>query len=295
MNRSIGHMFLALLAFAPLAPLPPMAHAQIQSTISCPAGHGFWDTLSVMVLDPGLNANYHLEGTLQGGGTSYSYVTWDQAAKKVYYVKDKPGFPWDINLYDSNYVYQWITENVWTDPNTFKKFNNGSGSPTADYSMRWAARCAAPGGENSSFWNPGKGAQPYSTRSEIHSSCSSFTESDVKNALLEVKSTSTYTVYDHRTNPATAVPVTTMPLQYSWGCSSQSVKTCSDREVFDYAIDTGLNPVDNVKHSYGLVQWRHYKNSARPTGENWVLDNTTVHNHLQATSGSDGVPDFPCF
>lgn len=126
------------------------AHAQIKYTTTCPSGQ--WDVLSVSVLDPGLSTNYYMTGSLNGTSTAYKFTTWNQQENKVYYVKNPQGYPWDINLYDGNYIYQWITENVWGDPYTYKKFNNGSGSSTADYSFRWAPRCGTPG--SWSVWNP---------------------------------------------------------------------------------------------------------------------------------------------
>ena len=49
-----------LLALA--AGVPLNAFGQAQSTISCPAGRGDWDVLSVMMMDPGLASSYHMEG-----------------------------------------------------------------------------------------------------------------------------------------------------------------------------------------------------------------------------------------
>ena len=151
-------------------PLAPCAFGQIQSTISCPAENGYWDVLSVMMMDPGLASNYHMEGITGGLPSSYVYTMWDSSQDKVYYVKNPQGNPWDINLYDSSYVYQWVTElgvwngvNHWNDPTSCRKFNNGSQNSSSDRSMRWAARCAVPGGRNSSFWNPPPSTQPNNT------------------------------------------------------------------------------------------------------------------------------------
>ena len=159
-----------LLAVAACVLLAPSAFGQIQSTISCPSGHGYWDVLSVMMMDPGLASGYHMEGITNGLPSSYVYTIWDESQTKVYYVKNPQGNPWDINLYDSNYIYQWVTElddwngvNHWNDPTSCKKFNNGSQNSTSDLSMRWAARCAVPGGANSAFWNPPPPAQSNNT------------------------------------------------------------------------------------------------------------------------------------
>ena len=136
MKKCVYALVLGLLAFC--APLAPRAFGQIQSTTSCQAGHGYWDVLSVMMMDPGLASNYHMEGlTSNGSPSAYIYTMWDQAGSKVYYTKNPQGNPWDINLYDSNYIYQWVTElgtykgvNHWNDPSSCKKFNNGSQNGT---------------------------------------------------------------------------------------------------------------------------------------------------------------------
>ena len=103
-----------LLAVAAYLSVAPSAFGQIQSTTSCPAGHRYWDVLSVMMMDPGLASDYHMEGITDGLPSAYVYTIWDQDHSKVYYVKNPQGNPWDINLYDSNYIYQWVTElGVW--------------------------------------------------------------------------------------------------------------------------------------------------------------------------------------
>lgn len=286
------------------------AVGQIQYTTTCSSGQ--WDVLSVSVLDPGLvGANYHMQGLLNGSQTAYKFTTWDQPNNKVYYVKNPQGYPWDINLYDSKYIYQWITEVTWTDPYQYKKFNNGTGNSTADYSFRWAPRCGTPG--SSSMWNPPTPNVQNNTRFEIHpqtpTSQPSPTECTLPDqvdylhyTLLELKPVANFTIYDTRTTPNTVITALDLPLQYTWGCLSEDVNSCSDREVFDYAVDNTPNPVDNVKHSYGWVQWRHYQNSANykatpPPTANWGNPvSTSIEDHLTANSPSnEGAVDFPCF
>ena len=79
---------------------------------------------------------------------------------------------------------------------------------------------------------------------------------------LELKPTGTTKITDHRANPPQRFSITTMPLHYTYSCSVlQNVNSCKFREVFQYGLDTDVNPVDRVKHSYGWIGWRYYINS----------------------------------
>ena len=280
----------------------PSAFGQIKPTISCPSGHNYWDVLSVMMMDPGLATSYHMEGITNGLPSSYVYTIWDRSQAKVYYVKNPQGNPWDINLYDSNYIYQWVTElgswngvDHWNDPTSCKKFNNGDQKNTSDLSMRWAARCAAPGGANSSFWNPPPTAHPAhppstqlnNTNTNYYTYVEQALQTSAQNldySLLEVKPTGTITITDHRANPPRPFSITTLPLQYTYSCSvSQNVNSCKFREVFEYGLDTSVNPVDNVKHSYGWVRWRYYTNSTggkSSVAAHWVQANISTSDQL---------------
>ena len=293
-------LFFWLLAAAACLTLTSGAFAQIQSTISCPAGHGYWDILSVMMMDPKLAISYHMEGFTKGLPSSYVYTKWDPSQAKVYYVKNPQGNPWDINLYDSNYIYQWVTElgsykgvDHWNDPTSCKKFNSGK----TDLSMRWAARCAKPGGDNSTFWNAPPPAQPYNTNyytyvdQKLQSSAQNLAYSQ-----LQVEPTGSMSITDHRASPPRQFSVTTVPLQYTYSCSvSGNVNSCKFREVFDYGLDTDVNPVDNLKHSYGWIRWRYYTNSTggNPNiAANWVQANISTSDHLMPGQVS---PIFQCF
>lgn len=295
---------LGLLAAAAGVPLAPSAFAQIHSTVSCPSGHGYWDVLSVMMMDPGLASDYHMEGLKNGLPSAYIYTRWDEAESKIYYTKNPQGNPWDINLYDSGYIYQWVTElgvwngvNHWNDPKSCKKFNNGGQNSRSDLSMRWAARCAAPGGANSAFWNPPPYTQPNNTTYFTY--VDGDLQSPVKNlgwSLMELKAPGSMVITDHRAWPARSFSITTMPLDYTYGCSvGGNVNSCHFREVFEYGVDTSVNPVDRVKHTYGWVRWHYYVNStnANPkVAANWVLNNMSTTDHLMVGQVS---PRFECF
>jgi len=293
-----------LLAMGAVLPLAPSAFGQAQSTISCPAGHGYWDVLSVMMLDPGLASSYHMEGTIKGVTSSYVYTLWDPEQSKVFYVKNPQGNPWDINLYDSNYIYQWITElgkfngvNHWNDPTSCRKFNNGSQNGMSDRSMRWAARCAVPGGANSAFWNGPPSIQPNNTN--YYTYVGQVQEPSAQNlnySLLEIKPPGTIEITDHRAVPPKPFSITTLPLQYTYSCTvAGNVNSCKSREVFEYGTDTDVNPVDKVKHTYGWVRWRFFINTTggkADTAAVWVLANTTTTDQLEP--GKINL-NFQCF
>jgi hypothetical protein len=305
MKQLVAHSFLGTVAGILLL-AASSAFAQIQYTVTCPAGQ--WDMVAISVLDPGLvAAHYHMQGSLNGTQTAYKFTTWNQTEKKIYYIKNPQGYPWDINLYDSSYIYQWITEVTWTDPYQYKKFNNGTGTSTADFSFRWTPRCGTPG--STSFWNPPTPGVQNNSRYELHpktptdspsfSECSLPAEEKYLGwTLLELKPVSDFTISDTRTNPATSFTAQSLPLQYTYGCTSQNVNSCKFREVFNYATDKTVNPVDGVKHSYGWVNWRYYTNSTGGNGTpaNWVQQQYSIEDHLTANSPANaGTVDFPCF
>jgi hypothetical protein len=280
----------ALALFAGLVLSSACALAQIQSTITCP--DGYWDTLSIMAMDQGLNANYHLEGQKMDGSAAYKFTNWLQGKNEVQYLKTPTGYPWDIFLYDSNFVYHWITEVTWADPSNDYKINrNASGS---NLSFPWISRCAIPA--QSAFWVQPPGKNPTNnTGFYQYKSCqldNSIPEPDnVGWAYMEVKATGTDTITDHRATPAQTSNVTTLPLQYTYNCSVEDTTKCTSREVFTFAVDATTNPVDHEKHSYGWIRWRHYTSS---DGVNWTQDNWALTDQLEPNLSGQGQIDFGC-
>ena len=163
--------------------------------------------------------------------------------------------------------------------------------------MRWAARCAAPGGDGSTIWNPHPPAQSSNTNYYTYvEQVLQPTAQNLDYSQLSLQPTSTMTITDSRATPPQSFSVTTVPLQYTYSCSlSKNINSCKFREIFDYALDTDVNPVDNIKHSYGWVRWRYYTNSTGGNPEkaaNWVLANTSTSDQL--TAGQVNL-NFQCF
>jgi len=78
--------------------------------------------LDWMTLDSNLRTTYHMEGTSNPLYTN-------MLSGKFYWIKGGLGYPWDVQLYDSKYVYLWITELSWTVPQSYKKFTNNTNLP----------------------------------------------------------------------------------------------------------------------------------------------------------------------
>lgn len=94
-----------------------------------------YDMLDWMTLNQRLRASHHLYGANHPLFT----VVWPD---KIWFIKDSPGSPWDIALYDDEYIYDWITgadlldplspcytPDPWHDPRSFKKFSWDTNHP----------------------------------------------------------------------------------------------------------------------------------------------------------------------
>jgi len=114
--------------------------------------------LQWMTMDPSLSAAHHMSGT---ANPIYTSVLSD----RYYWTKTGQGFPWDIQLYDNNYIYLWVTELDWHNTNTYKVFN----SPTLGYfNMPLVPRLAQGG-------YPGSTIKVSDSSYEIHTDCNTFT------------------------------------------------------------------------------------------------------------------------
>ena len=163
-------LVLGLLAVAACLPLAPRAFGQIQSTISCPSGHGYWDVLSVMMMDPGLASSYHMEGYHQRPAVGIRLYPVgsksDQGVLREESARQSLGHQ-SLRLKLHLPMGHGTGRLEWRQPlersNQLQEIQQRQSEQPSDFSMRWAARCAAPGGANSSFWNPPPPTQPNNT------------------------------------------------------------------------------------------------------------------------------------
>ena len=104
--------WLAVVCLSFLGLIGSSVKARAESTMNCPSGT--YDMLDWMTLDSNLRGTYHVSGTANPLYTN-------MLDGKFYWTKGGNGSPWDIQLYDNNFIYLWITEYDWTNAHTFKK------------------------------------------------------------------------------------------------------------------------------------------------------------------------------
>lgn len=204
-----------------------------------------YDMLQWMTMDPQLSATHHMAGT---ANPIYTSVLPD----RFFWTKTAQGFPWDIQLYDSKYIYLWVTELNWSDPSTFKMFR----SPTlGDYNLPLVPRFAQGG-------YPGSKILISDSTYEIHSSCSSFVTKTLGHVLNEV-----WGPYQESLGGTLPNNLETLVISYRYSCDS-AYSHCGDKEEF------------HVARPYGLVYWQHQ--SLQSDGTYAPPDNKTYLNRVVA-------------
>jgi hypothetical protein len=207
------------------------------------------------------------------------------------------GYPADVDLFDANYIYLWITEIDWNNPYSFKKFNSDS----SDYSFRFAPRCGVPGEVTLDDPAPNNASDPTNNPSSafeilpanvydgslIDSSNETFTSADCTSgfkwdnlgyAFTQVDAAKTgFTMNDHVNGTRS---LSYLPIVYWYNCNS-SYASCGNHEEFDY----GYYP--SAQDYYGLVQWLHYTGTATSPDES-----ATFNNMYQYTGASDGHYEY---
>jgi hypothetical protein len=246
-GSSASHIFLLLALLVPV--FMTVRSARAESTITCPAG--MYDMLDWFTLDSNLRSTSHMEGT------SNPLYTIMQSGK-FYWVKGGLGYPWDIQLYDNNYIYLWITELSWTVPQSYKKFTNNTNLPLVP-------RCA-----NAGF--PGSVIKVANTNYDLHTNCaqSCSVTLGLQNAMNGV-----WGPYYLSLGGSLPSNMKTLVISYRYNCNS-AYANCIDKEEY------------YLSQQYGLVEWVHY---VLANGV-YAQMQRTVFNQLKV-----GVvtPYFPCF
>lgn len=219
------------------------------------------------------------------------------------------GYPWDINLFDIDYVYLWITEYAgtaewWGDAYAYKAFNNGSTNNT----MRFTNRCVVPGdnGTTSQLVNGTSGTYttdfffvPADGDSPTYTSTDCGTKSAGPNlgyAIITVGAVQPYSQTDpyilNNTLTGQPIDLSIVPVTYQYNCGTDS-GNCGNEEVYEYGFDSAGN-------NYGLVQWASYtspsKNSQYTTPVSLsVFNNIYQWSQTDLENGKGGTTvSFPC-
>jgi hypothetical protein len=223
------------------------AHAE--TTIACPAGT--YDMLDWMTMDSDLRSTYHLEG-------SSNPVYTVMQPGKFYWVKGGLGYPWDIQLYDNNYIYLWITELSWTVPQSYKKFTDNNNLPLVP-------RCATAG-------FPGSAILSSNTNYDLHTNCAQTCSVTLglSNNINEVWGPYQVSLGGDLPNN---LPV--LIISYRYNCDN-NYQNCIDKEEY------------YVNQRYGLVQWVH---SILAEGTYAQVQKSVLNTLVVGVV----TPYFPCF
>lgn len=221
--------------------------ARAEATMNCPAGT--YDMLDWMTLDSNLRGTHHMSG-------SANPLYTNMKTGKFYWTKGGNGSPWDIQLFDKQYIYLWITELNWNNPHTFKKFAGNTNMPLVP-------RCAKAGFPGSSIHVPNTSYQTYSD-------CTHYVTQNLRQGINQVWGPYKITLHGDLPNN---LPV--LVASYRYNCDS-GYGNCGDKEEYYMA------------QKYGLVQWVHYS----LVSGTYQMKQKTVFNRLVTGSST---PQFPCF
>jgi len=196
----------------------------------------------------------NLRGSRYMNGTNPMFTTMDSG--KFYITKGTDGYPWDINLYDNNYIYLWVTEYDWNNPDSYKKF-------TYNTNMPLAPRCAKGGFPGSTITVP-------NTSFETYTNCSTHSTSNLQYAVNQV-----WGPYYLSLGGNLPDNMATLVISYRYNCDA-SYNNCGNKEAY------------YLSQEYGIVQWIHY---VLQKGV-YVPVKTSLFNQL---AWGSVTPYFPCF
>lgn len=222
-----------------------------------PPPQNTYDMLAWMTLSPDLRSDHHMAGT---ANPLYTEIDSD----RFWWTKTGQGYPWDIQLYDDNYIYLWITELDWHNSNTFKMFRS-SDANVGNFNLPMVRRYAHAG-------FPGDAITISDSRYEIHTDCLSYTEKFLGHVINEL-----WGPYNESLGGDLPDNLQTVVISYRYSCDS-NYSHCGDKESFHFG------------KPYGLVYWQHQKLAS--DGVSYLPpDNQTTFNRVVA---GDVKPIFTC-
>ena len=170
-----------------------------------------YDMLAWMTMDPTLAASHHMSGT---ANPIYTNV----ASDRFFWTKTGQGYPWDIQLYDNNYIYLWVTELNWQNPSTYKVFHD---PVLGDYNLPLVPRFAQ-GGFPGSKVTVAASSSTY----ETHSDCNTFITQKLGGVVNTV-----WGPYSETLGGDLPDNLQTLVISYQYSCDS-SLQNCKNKEEF---------------------------------------------------------------
>jgi hypothetical protein len=214
-----------------------------------------YDMLAWMTMRSDLGMDHHMAGT---ANPLYTTVKLD----RFYWTKTAGGYPWDIQLYDKNFIYLWVTELDWKNPRTFKAFK----SPTkGKFNLPLVPRYARGG-------YPGSTIKISDSTYQIHSDCSTYVTKNLGHVVNEV-----WGPYKETLGGQLPANLQTLVISYRYSCDL-NYANCRNKEEFHLA------------KPYGLVKWQHQ--SLGVNGSYNPPDNVSYFNKM---ASGQTTPITACF
>ena len=224
-----------------------------QSQETCPTG--FEDMMNYFTMAyPNRLANYMGPGN---ANPIYTTITPDLGSNfattgEFLWVKSSVGYPWDIKVYDSNYVYDRTTELSWTDPTAFKRFN---------IDLPMSRRCVPLHGSVGQIKIPAS-----KTNYTSYASCAPTQTQPLGYVVNSISEPTTVSV-------GNVGPVKTRLFTYEYSCNSSYV-SCGYKEVF------------SLGYGIGLFDWKYYVNQ----NGTFVFKQESVINQLKTGAATPYLP-----
>ena len=229
------------------------AHSQTQS-FSCPRWTEDMMNYFVMAYPDRVDQN-------MGPGNAnpiYSSISPDYGnntyAASGYFVwtKSLSGYPWDIKTFDSNYVYDRATELGWSDPTSFKRFNQD---------LPMSQRCVGSDRAGATLRIPAA-----NTQYQSFSQCRPFQTQPLGYVLNSISAPAWV-------NVGNVGMTRTRYFTYKYSCD-QNYANCQFKEV--YSLGRGI----------GLFDWKYYVNKQG----SFVLQQESVINQKQGGQTTPALP-----
>ena len=208
------------------------------------------DILTYMLPDEAWALEFHLATSGANPLPLYTAVN----GKMIWDMKGEGGSPWDGNSFDEQYIYQSITENVWTNASSFKIFASKSW-PNGNGGIVWAPRYFTPGALNLPIVTADSTYRTYSA-------CGTFTTANLGGSV----STQIEGPYEINFGGSLGTQLSLVQ-KYFWGTTME---------------------VNYYVQSFGHVQWQAYSLA----GGVYTLQQTSAFN-LQVAGGVPSL-NFPC-